>query len=214
MTQHSLPVQTLFLLILTLLTSCRTSEEAAQQYDVLPKLLEQTPPVYPERFLLGKEDAVVLLRLRLNDEGRVVGAAVVSTSGDSALDYAALEAVKRWKYSPAMREGKPVPIAIEQQVRFSLRPFEVISFYELVVTREELADSLWGLLDRGVDFGELAKKFSEAPSAAEGGLRQTVRFDVLPSAVRIVLERLSPGQLSSPFVRSDGKYVILKRKKA
>ncbi len=200
--------------LLTYVSGCKSSEETAQGYDTLPKLLEHTPPVYPEKFLLGKEDASVLLRLRINEAGNVVGASVLKTSGDTALDQAALVAVKDWKYSPALQGGKPVPIAIQQEVRFSLKPLESLTFYEIVVSRKDLADSLWSLLDRGVDFTEIAKRFSETPSAALGGLRETVRYDALPAAVRIVLERLSPGQFSLPFERSDGKFVILRRKKA
>ena len=35
-----------------------------------------------------------------------------------ALDAAAVDAVKKWKFSPATRNGKPVPVAIAVMVIF------------------------------------------------------------------------------------------------
>jgi TonB family protein len=38
------------------------------------------------------------------------------------LDEKALEAVKKYKFRPAMRDGKPVPVEIAVQVKFILLP--------------------------------------------------------------------------------------------
>ena len=200
-------------LVLVLLSGCKGSEELTSQYDTLPKLREHTPPAYPEKFLLAQEDAAVLVRMRINDAGNVVSASVVKSSGSTELDQAALNAVKTWKYYPATKDGKPVPIVVEQKVELSSKPFESVTFSEIVVGSRDLADSLWNLLDAGADFSQIAKKFSEVKSAISGGLRETVRYDVLQDAVRIVLDRIGPGQLSLPFERADGRYMIIKRKR-
>ena len=200
--------------VIVILGGCRGSAELADDYDILPTLREYSPPVYPEKFLLSKQEAQVLLNLRIDEEGNVIRVAVVKSSGDPELDQAALEAARNWKYWPASKGGSPVPISIRQGVIFSLKFFKSISFYEVVVSRKELADSLWAILNSGSDISEIARKFSEAPSAVQGGLRDTVRYDTLPSKVRSALDRLGHGQLSRPIERSDGTFVIVKRKKA
>jgi TonB family protein len=39
---------------------------------------------------------------------------------NSDLDGAAVDTVKRWKFNPASREGKPVPAEIKVEVSFNL----------------------------------------------------------------------------------------------
>ena len=112
-----------------ILSGCGTSAELTREYDTLPKLREYVPPVYPERIWISQESAVVLLRLRVDEEGSIRGVTVVKSSGDAALDSAAVGASKKWKYYPATKGGKPVPIAIQQEIIFSTKPAESTSFY-------------------------------------------------------------------------------------
>ena len=197
-----------------ILGGCGGSAELLNEYDTLPKLREYTPPTYPEKFLLSQENAEVVLSLRVDEAGNVRGVTILKSSGQADLDSAALIAAKKWRYHPASKGGKPVPIVVHQKVLFSTKLTESISFYEIVVSRKDLADSLASLLESGADFSEIAKRYSEAPSASHGGFRETVRYDTLPAAVRVALERLAPGQLSPPFELNDGRYMIIKRKRA
>jgi TonB family protein len=201
-------------LALVIFVGCSGSSAVMEDYDTFPKLREYTLPVFPETTLLSKEKAELLLSLRIDEEGNVRRVAVLKSSGDPQLDSAAVTAAWNWRYSPASKSGKPLPITIEQKVSFATRVAESISFYEIVVDNKDLADSLWALLDAGADFSQLATRFSKAPSAANNGFRENARYDALPEILLITLERLSPGRFSDPIELPNGTFTIVKRKKA
>jgi TonB family protein len=200
-------------LLVTIMSGCKSSGELTEDYDTLPKLREYTPPQLPEKTLLSREKAEVLLSLRIDEEGNVRRASVLRTSGEAPLDSAAVAAARSWKYYPASKAGKPLPIVIEQKVSFATKLTESISFYEIVVDTKELADSLWGVLNAGGDFSEVAAKFSTAPTATNKGLRDNVRYDAMPNILRVTLDRLSAGNMSNPVELPDGKYTIVKKSK-
>jgi protein TonB len=86
-----------------------------------PALDRDAAPDYPES---AREDGVsgsVTLSYTVNGEGRVEDARVVKSSGDSRLDQAALEAAKKWRYKPAVREGQPHPVKWRRTLRFNLQ---------------------------------------------------------------------------------------------
>lgn len=198
-------------LLITIMGGCKGSGEMTEDYDTLPKLREYTPPQFPETARLSIEKAEVLLSLRVDEEGIVRRATVLRSSGEDQLDSAAIAAARTWKYSPASKAGKPLPIVIEQKVSFATKLTESISFYEIVVDRKDLADSLWKILDAGGNFSEVAAKFSMAPTAPDKGLRENVRYDALPGVLRSVLDKLGTGGLSKPIELPDGKYAIVKK---
>jgi len=198
-------------LMVTVMNGCKSSSELTEDYDTLPKLREYTPPEFPETVSLSKEKAEVLLNLRIDEEGNVRRATVLRSSGEEQLDSAAIAAARTWKYTPASKAGKPLPITIEQKVSFATKPTELISFYEIVVDRKELADSLWKVLVEGADFPEIAAKFSVASTAANKGLREDVRYDALPRILRVALDKLGAGEMSKPVELPNGKYTIVKK---
>ena len=56
----------------------------------------------------------------VDESGTVTSAEVLSSSGHGSLDQAALEAVRRAAFTPALRDGKPVACRIVIPVRFRL----------------------------------------------------------------------------------------------
>ena len=60
----------------------------------------------------------VRLKVMVGRRGEVEDAQVVHSSGDERLDRAAEEAVRRWRYRPAHRAGRPVPAADYVRVEF------------------------------------------------------------------------------------------------
>jgi TonB family protein len=191
---------------------CAGSGNLKSEYDTLPKLREYTPPVFPEEFRQPQTNLEVLLDVRIDAEGNVLGVQMAKSSGETAIDSSALTAVRQWKYYPATKDGKPLPAVVRQKVLFSIRPLTTVTYYEIVVSRKELADSLWKALDAGADFAEIAKKFSEGESAAQGGLRENVRYESLSATMKTEIDKLVPGQISQPFQGDDNKYIIIKRK--
>lgn len=69
-----------------------------------------------------KQQGVVLLEVEVNADGRPTDVRVRGSSGFSALDQAALKAVRRWEFEPARIGGLPVSSRVEVPVRFSLAP--------------------------------------------------------------------------------------------
>ena len=78
------------------------------------------PPVYPaDAMQEGKEGTVVLV-VDINAQGAVTGAKVARSSGDARLDQAALSAVPKWTFNPAMENGKPVAGQVRVPVQFAM----------------------------------------------------------------------------------------------
>jgi protein TonB len=63
---------------------------------------------------------VVKVTAIVDVSGSVTSAEVLTSSGHASLDQAALEAVRRAHFSPALREEKPVPCRIVIPIRFQL----------------------------------------------------------------------------------------------
>jgi protein TonB len=72
------------------------------------KPVETRPPVYPPRCLRMGIEGTVRVRVLVGENGRVQEATVGKSSGEAALDDAALEAVRDWRFEPAKRNGVPV----------------------------------------------------------------------------------------------------------
>jgi TonB family protein len=197
--------------VLAALFGCAGSRDLKSEYDTLPKLREYIAPVFPEEYRQPQMNLEVLLDVRVDAEGNVLGVQMEKSSGETEIDLSAVAAVRKWKYYPATKDGKPLPAVVRQKVIFSTRPLATVTFYEIVVSKKELADSLWKVLGAGADFAEIAKKFSEGKSAAQGGLRENVRYESLSATMKAEIDKLVPGQLSQPFQGDDGKYVIIKR---
>lgn len=81
-------------------------------------LRTKTDPAYPE---MGKQLHVqggVVLRIAISETGTVKVLGVVS--GSPLLASSAIEAVRNWRYSPFLIEGKPAPVQSLVTVPFSL----------------------------------------------------------------------------------------------
>ncbi|TPW18102.1 MAG: tonB family protein, partial [Elusimicrobia bacterium] len=74
---------------------------------------------YPEAERAAKKEARVVVKLTLDAGGKVMSADVVN-SGGAAFDSAARSVALRMRFSPAQREGKPVPVAFLQAINFKL----------------------------------------------------------------------------------------------
>jgi protein TonB len=82
----------------------------------------ETParPDYPAIARRRGWEGRVTLRLSLDAEGTVCDVAVASSSGRAALDEAAVEGAFRWRFEPAVEDGRAVPSTVEKAVEFRL----------------------------------------------------------------------------------------------
>jgi protein TonB len=79
------------------------------------------PPIYPtEAQTLGQNGTVVVM-IHVSEIGVATGADVIESSGFEVLDRAAVAAVLKWHFHPAMKEGRSVPF--DMPFRFVFEPY-------------------------------------------------------------------------------------------
>lgn len=75
------------------------------------------------------------------------------------------------------------------------------------------AEQLIAQMQQGAPFTAVARQFSSAPTAANGGDAGWVSSAEVPREVASTLERMQPGTLSPPIPSADGVYVVFLREK-
>jgi TonB family protein len=84
-----------------------------------PQVLFKREPEYSEEARKAKYQGTVLLNVQIDDTGHVAAAKVVRSLG-LGLDEKAAEAVKQWRFRPAIKNGQPVTVWTEVEVTFRL----------------------------------------------------------------------------------------------
>ncbi len=79
-----------------------------------------TPMIYPPALLEQRIEGRVLLRLFVDAQGGLVpdSTRLAESSGYPALDSAALSGAKELRFSPALRNGRPIAAPFLQPVHF------------------------------------------------------------------------------------------------
>ncbi len=84
---------------------------------------EQSPqPEYPASALRSGQTGTVRVRVEVDAQGVPGAVVVVDRSGSRDLDRAAVDAVKSWRFQPALRNGQAVPGVIEIPFDFRTGP--------------------------------------------------------------------------------------------
>ena len=86
---------------------------------VPPTRISYAPPVYPPIAVQAKVDGTVELEAVIDAAGAVTDVRVLRSI--PLLDRAAIEAVRRWRYTPARLNGVPVAVVMTVKVTFTLR---------------------------------------------------------------------------------------------
>jgi len=84
-----------------------------------PKAIYSPDPEYSEEARKAKYQGTCVLWLIVGPDGRPRDIRVARTLG-LGLDEKAIEAVKNWRFDPAMKDGKPVAVPINVEVSFRL----------------------------------------------------------------------------------------------
>ena len=79
----------------------------SDELDQDPKPVSKPQPTYPRTLLQKGVGGKVQIACTVDKTGAVASASVLKTSGQAALDQAALKAAQRWKFKPAIRQGRP-----------------------------------------------------------------------------------------------------------
>jgi len=88
--------------------------------DQKPRAIYQPAPTYPASLRSRKIDGVVTVLFVVDSNGRVTNAKVEKSS-DPAFDKPALDAVRKWKFDPAMKEGRKVSAKMRAPIRFDTK---------------------------------------------------------------------------------------------
>lgn len=86
----------------------------------MPVAGQSPPPAYPSGALRRGESGSVVVRVDVDATGYANNITVIQRSGSRDLDRAATDAVRRWRFTPALSNGQPVPGSIE--VPFDFKP--------------------------------------------------------------------------------------------
>jgi len=145
-TVHSVNRQilTIFSCILILLTAHASAQTDAtgKVYRVgggvsAPRVTHAPDPKYTEEARAAKYQGRCVLRLVVGEDGRPRDITVTNHLG-YGLDEKAVDAVKRWKFIPAMKDGNPVAVYMNVEVAFHIPGGPAINQEPGTFTKEQL----------------------------------------------------------------------------
>ena len=85
-----------------------------------PTKLVNVNPTYPDSMRVAGRGGLVPLDAVISTDGSVVFARVLSANVHPDFAAAALDAVRQWKFSPTLLNGKPVEVVMSVTVNFTL----------------------------------------------------------------------------------------------
>jgi protein TonB len=77
-------------------------------------------PPYPDDKRRLEEEAILRLRLSIDERGRVVAVEPVGKADRSFLEAARRHLIAKWRYKPATEDGRPIPSSTVITLRFEL----------------------------------------------------------------------------------------------
>jgi protein TonB len=83
-------------------------------------LIDQPTPGYPPEAYRAGEEGTVLVLAQVDAMGNAGDVSVVKRSGSRTLDRAAVSEVRKWKFKPAMENGKAVASSVQVPVDYKL----------------------------------------------------------------------------------------------
>jgi TonB family protein len=85
-----------------------------------PVVISETRPSHTPETMRAKIEGTVVLSCVVETDG-TIGDVVVKTPLDPVLDEQAVLAAKQWRFTPGMKDGKPVRVRTTLEMRFTLR---------------------------------------------------------------------------------------------
>jgi len=79
--------------------------------------ITDVPPVYPHAARVAGVSGMVIVQIMLDETGKVGSATIVRSI--PLLDQAAIDCVKQWRFTPALRNGSPIPSTMVVTVTFA-----------------------------------------------------------------------------------------------
>jgi len=89
-------------------------------FDKAPKIKRFVKPEYPSLARTAGIEGVVVVKITVDEKGRVIAASILKSVAEGIFDSAALDAVKRWTFEPAEQSGNKVKATITVPLDFGL----------------------------------------------------------------------------------------------
>lgn len=83
-------------------------------------LVKSIPPQYPNAALRRRQEGWVQVEFTVTSSGSVANARVLDADPPRTFDRAALDAVQRWSFNPALRNGAAVEATIRRRIEFKM----------------------------------------------------------------------------------------------
>lgn len=87
--------------------------------DVNPVPVKTPPPEYPEDLKRLGVNGVVAVSIVIDEKGKVISATIAKSSRRD-FEASALEAIKKWTFKPAKKDGVAVKVRVTIPLRFDL----------------------------------------------------------------------------------------------
>jgi TonB family protein len=112
--------------------------KASQAAQVDASSRKANPPSYPKEAQQQSIGGMTVLTVDVAANGSVIAAKVKRTSGNAQLDAAALEAVQRWLFKPAMKSGKATASQVTVPIEFDpgLKPEKRVAAVRAALARQ------------------------------------------------------------------------------
>lgn len=99
----------------------RAEARAKARADREVRPIARVEPDYPVAAARAQEEGTVIVRVSVGADGAPTDVGIARRSGSRDLDRAALNAVRKWRFSPAVKDGKQIASVVEVPVDFKLQ---------------------------------------------------------------------------------------------
>jgi TonB family protein len=99
------------------LPEMRIAHKKAVDFDVPPKVLKGYRPAYPEAEARRREPGFVVIICTIGVDGKASDFDV-ETMTNPAFAFEAVQAIAKWRWAPALKDGKPVPQKVRVPMTF------------------------------------------------------------------------------------------------
>jgi protein TonB len=89
-------------------------------FDKAPKLKHFVQPEYPSLARTADIEGTVIVKITVDERGRVIAASILQSVAEGIFDQAALDAVRKWTFEPAEQSGNNVKATITVPLEFTL----------------------------------------------------------------------------------------------
>jgi len=196
-----------FIFCLGCFIGCSSTQQTLD--DSYPQLLTRTPlPVVPSTIIQPYFDMDMVLFI--SENGSVENIRLRKASGDAAWDSLAVASIKQWRFAPARFESKAISTWFRLILTIKYSDPRYVALAEILCNTKETSDSVYSALQKGMNFGELAMKFSVAPSRAQRGVLGEVDINLYSQNIFNSIHQLGVEEFTKPLLFGN-KFVIFKR---